>query len=221
MRRFLKRLLKAWLIISFVPGIIAAMFVLMGLLAPAVQKIPFISEPTMDKIDRILATQDAGPTATKTPAPTEKWEFTAEDFIPSDYYRSPCPIPKGVSLNSYLTDYQWVDPYQANRWDCSQMAAYIEWLAENCGYEANIVIATSISHSWVEIKIGNKWRQYEATGGSFYLAPAVLRAINEGKTRTFKDIYKVYDYSVGPGMHLPVWDRALSSFMAEWAWWEE
>jgi len=169
--------------------------------------------PTPTKLIRASAAIGAEPKATKIPA------LTIYDVVPSDYYDSPCYIPKGVSLNSYLTEYSWIDPYQADGWDCSQMSAYVEWLVENCGYEANIVIANRIDHVWVDIKIGNKWRPYEATTGSFYFWPEVLNEIYEGRTLTFEDIYEVIDYS----------NRRFSSgspswiYMAinEWAWWKE
>jgi len=164
---------------------------------------------TLTKNDQLFATINAR----LTEAPT------AEEFIPKGYYESPCLIPKGVSINSYLTEYEWVDPYQENIWDCSQMSAYIEWLVENCGYEANIVIASQIDHVWVEIKIGGKWRPYEATWGSFYLAPKVLREISAGNTVTLEDIYEVYDFSTRRKASWgDVWIRMA---MREWTWWEE
>ena len=141
--------------------------------------------PKLNEIDQILATLDSGEYVRAEQKATKIPVLTVEDIVPQGYYDSPCTIPKGVSLNSYLTDYKWVDPYQAYGWDCSQMAANIEWLVENCGYEANLVATTESSefdHIWVEIKIGNKWRPYEATSGSFYFGPEILQEIYEGNT---------------------------------------
>lgn len=171
-----------------------------------------------------LATLIAWQEETKMPTSTKPPALTAEDIIPKGYYNSTCLIPKGVSLNSYLTEYEWVDPYQEDSWDCSQMSANIEWLVENCGYKANIVITSSqadVQHSWVEIKIGSKWRPYEATGGSFYFWPEILQEIYAGNTITFEDIYGVYDFFMKRSSDPSFVILARNQFLREWAWWEK
>ena len=80
--------------------------------------------------------------------------------IPERYYASPCQQPAGVSLEDWLTNLEWV-PFEKDVYDCTEMSARIEWLAENCGYDA--VIGCDADHCWVLVEgaafesTGNYW----------------------------------------------------------------
>lgn len=63
------------------------------------------------------------------------------------YYNSPCQ--QEGNLYDWLSDLPWA-PYEYGVYDCSEMSAYIEWLAENCGYHA--VIGCGDAHCWVLVE---------------------------------------------------------------------
>lgn len=84
--------------------------------------------------------------------------------IPQGYYNSPCQKP------AHLTFYDWMatlpmPPYEVDAFDCSQRAAYIEWLSENCGHRATIAggFGPGWGHIWVLIDIDNVPFAYETT----------------------------------------------------------
>jgi len=92
--------------------------------------------------------------------------------IPQGYYDSTCQKP------IYLTFYDWlgtlpIPPYEANGCDCSQMGAYIEWLSENCGYNATIVGKSfeGYGHIWVMIDIDGVPFAYEPTRTGYRWVP--------------------------------------------------
>lgn len=69
----------------------------------------------------------------------------------SSYYSQPCLIPKDTPVEVWLTEGVWERKYEINEWDCSNMTAYTEWVLENCGYSATIIIG--YYHSWLEIDL--------------------------------------------------------------------
>ena len=93
---------------------------------------------------------------------------------PEWYYQSPCQQPEGVSLEDWLPSLEWV-PYERGVYDCTEMSARIEWMAENCGYSA--VIGCDDGHCWVLIEgaafepTGNYWVPEDHTGKNDYYHP--------------------------------------------------
>lgn len=72
-----------------------------------------------------------------------------EVLIPPGYYDAPCQQPAGVALHHWLAMLE-MPAYEEDAFDCSQRAAYIEWLAENCGYDTLFVAKGS--HMWVMVE---------------------------------------------------------------------
>jgi len=72
--------------------------------------------------------------------------------IPKWYYDSPCQQPNGVSLYNWLENLQ-LPPYEIYKFDCSQRAAYVEWLAESCGVNTVFVAEEfdGYAHMWLMI----------------------------------------------------------------------
>ena len=91
------------------------------------------------------------PTSTKEKDPFVK--SMSNSPIPSDYYSHDCKLPTDQSMQEYLANSEWVDDYEINAWDCSQMAAYMEFMLENCGYHVVIraaeVEGEEYGHAWI------------------------------------------------------------------------
>lgn len=76
--------------------------------------------------------------------------------VPDWYYTSQCQQPDDVSLEQWLPHALPIEEYEKNVFDCSELSAYAEWLAENCGYDTIIVVARRPGklgrHSWVVVE---------------------------------------------------------------------
>lgn len=79
----------------------------------------------------------------------------ATSVVPDWYYSSPCRQPEGVSLEQWLPHELPIEDYELDVFDCSELSAYAEWLAENCGYDTQIVVGRfpgSVDrHAWVVV----------------------------------------------------------------------
>lgn len=125
--------------------------------------------------------------------------------VPGWYYTSACQQPEGVGLYDWLGNLEWYGEIDLSGggWDCSQMSARIEWLCENCGYDAVITCREgtdeSRGHCWVTVE----GEPYEATG----LYWVDLETADPDYYRAdlwFHDVYEAWEY-----------DGRLS----EWGWW--
>jgi len=72
------------------------------------------------------------------------------------YYAARCKQRYGVDdLEEYLDRWQWSEgAYVKDKFDCSEMSAYVEWRLENEGYRTLIVVGGSPSepqaqHAWL------------------------------------------------------------------------
>lgn len=151
------------------------------------------------------------PTRTAIPSSTP----TIEDLydIPERYYQYGSIIPVGVSLETWLSQQEWTVEYKENDFDCSKMAAYIEWTLENSGYTTRIVLGevyddgAKYDHAWVEVKQDRKWRIIETTTFQFAYDDSMYFP-----TYNFNDIYqlakKLYSNPPRP-----------KEFRLEFAWW--
>ncbi len=83
------------------------------------------------------------------------------------FYYAPKVKPQsfGVDkLDQYLANYKWpLGKYQLNVFDCSEMAAYLEWRLENEGF--NTLIATGKSPDGKATK--HAWLMVETSAGSY------------------------------------------------------
>ena len=131
--------------------------------------------------------------------------------IPQEYYNSPCQKPAHLTFHDWMTTLP-MPPYEAYAFDCSQMAAYVEWLSENCDHRATIVGASfeDYGHLWVLIDIGGVPFAYES--GRLPKSPWVPRRVGEGSTRFHYDPDTEWE-----SIYYAPW--AHSSFEQEFAWW--
>ena len=107
--------------------------------------------------------------------------------VPEGYYGCELStlVPSGVSFRDFLaTHLEWRIPYQYGFFDCTEMTAAIEWLAESTGHDARITC--SAMHCWVQIQLedGNYY-YYEAVqlvwvdDAGYYTHPYVFEDIAE------------------------------------------
>lgn len=80
----------------------------------------------------------------------------AEVIVPSWYYDSPCRMPAGETLEHWLPHALPIESYEKGVFACGELSAYAEWLAENCGYDAQILVGRYPGkigrHAWVVIE---------------------------------------------------------------------
>lgn len=127
--------------------------------------------------------------------------------IPDGYYDGQCIVPHGLDMETWLTATRWRKSYKLNSWDCSGMSAFTEWVLENCGYESEIRterIDDRTDHAYIMVKIGGKWRGYDAVTREFMPYKMTL-----GYEIAHSDIYSVLSSHV---FNLP-------RFYLEYAWW--
>jgi hypothetical protein len=92
----------------------------------------------------------------KTEGFNEGWDAGRFDF----YYAKPAQKYGVDELANWLSKWEWIKPYQANVFDCSEMSAYTERKLENEGWHTKIVVGNSPfstgRHCWllVETRVG-------------------------------------------------------------------
>lgn len=126
--------------------------------------------------------------------------------VPQWYYVSPCQQPAGIGLHDWLGSLPWYGELEVGGWDCSQLSAYVEWMAENCGYNAVFTCRKgtneSRGHCWLTIE----GKPYETIG----LYWVNLDAADKGRYTAdiwFQDIHEAFEYS---GLAGP----------KTWGWWK-
>lgn len=125
--------------------------------------------------------------------------------IPKGYYEKEYPLPNGVDIIEWLTEYRWTDAYEENKFDCSQMSLFTEWVLEVNGYDTKILVGTldSEGHMWLEISMDGESYWYEATGRYFIYDKRGYSA-----ERRF---YTIRDWRL--------WIQNEEDFSIESAWW--
>lgn len=108
----------------------------------------------------------------------EKWILQEEmDYLQEEielaqfdfYYVLPVEQSFGVyALDDELHSGDWVDPYEVDVFDCSEMSAYMEWELENLGWHTIIVAGDSPfgsgRHAWLLVETSEgKYMPVEAT----------------------------------------------------------
>jgi len=147
--------------------------------------------------------------------------------IPEEYYSQGCMLPTDMSMQEYLADSRWTDDYQyeANAWDCSQMAAYMEWMLENCGYHVVIRLADvegkENGHAWILVEFEQGMLAYECTGRYWvYPSKEIGRSYNSDSYNPsmyyagieYESIYNIRDDYKG-------YIDGEEAFLEEFGWW--
>jgi hypothetical protein len=107
--------------------------------------------------------------------------------------------------------------YDENVFDCSEMAAYLEWMLEKQGFDSKICLADrfangSLSHAWIAIDIPPK---------RYYVEPT---ALNSGgfMFSTIKPYDGTYrDYSKYDAIYEDIYGVTKSNPVSEFDWWND
>jgi hypothetical protein len=118
------------------------------------------------------------------------------------YYASQRKQRYGLyDLEDYLNRWQWIEgTYQTDIFDCSEMAAYLEWNLENEGYHAIIITGESPDgigkHAWVLVEVeAERYMPVEPTTYSivYWEAPYFDNYfIYEDSFETIQEVIEVY-----------------------------
>jgi hypothetical protein len=192
-----------------------------------------ISTPERHVPDHAL-TEESFSKQIPTPIPTTPQQFHKSESntvpIPDDYYSQSCELPTDQSMQEYLSNSHWVEDYEENSWDCSQMAAYMEFMLENCGYNVVIreadVAGEQYGHAWILVEFKEGWLAYECTE-RYWVYP------NEAVARSYDPygyVYwnpSMYDAGVQYDTIYDVWEycrwysNGEEAFLQEYGWWIE
>lgn len=91
-----------------------------------------------------------------------------------------------TDLHVVLDTLRHVRGYERHVYDCSEMSALGEWVAENSGHNAGIWC--SATHCWIGVQFGEEWRAYDLMAGghnyierpsSYYAPPFIYLDIYE------------------------------------------
>lgn len=202
------------------------------------KKLPFHAEGDPRKCGTCHSYPDTSYRIHPNPTSTRTSQYIPPSYIPSsntmpipdDYYSQPCELPTDQSMQEYLANSEWLDDYDAGSWDCSQMAAYIEFSLENCGYHTIIAVAetdySEYGHAWILVEFKQGWLAYECTG-RFWVYPDELTA------RSYDPYGYVYwnpsFYTAGVQYEsiYDLWNgykqyrNAEEEFLQEYGWWVE
>ena len=174
------------------------------------------------------------PTPIPTPAPTTSQQFGKSESntvpIPDDYYSQDCELPTDQSMQEYLANSHWIEDYEENSWDCSQMAAYMEFMLENCGYHVVIrsadVAGEQHGHAWILVEFKEGWLAYECTGRYWvYPSESVARSYDPYGYVHWNP--SMYDAGIQYESIYDVWDdykwysNGEEAFSQEYGWWVE
>ena len=148
--------------------------------------------------------------------------------IPDNYYSQPCELPTDQSMQEYLANSDWLDDYDVGGWDCSQMAVYMEFMLENCGYHTVIREADmegeQYGHAWILVEFKQGWLAYECTG-RYWVYPDEATAKSYDPYGTVHWNPSKYDAGVQYESIYDIWDgykwygNGEAAFLKECGWW--
>jgi len=152
-----------------------------------------ISTVACDDSARVVFTATPVHTPGSIPVPTDT---PTPGLVPAGYYDRPCQQPENTTLREWLGDLPWYGEINVSGggWDCSQISAYVEWLAENCGYSVVFTgrkgAAGSSGHVWLTVEgdpyeaSGLYWIDYDTADPGYYEANVWFENIYEAMKYT-------------------------------------
>ena len=115
-------------------------------------------------------------------------------------------------MEEWLGNLEWYGEtdLSGGGWDCSQLSAYVEWLAENCGYDAVFTgrrsTEDSVGHVWLTIE----GKPYESTGLYWIDLDTADPGYYEADMH-LQDIYEAIEYTAN--------ECTSVTPEGEWGWW--
>jgi hypothetical protein len=123
-----------------------------------------------------------------------------------------------MSLEYWLSRAAWAEEYEADGFDCSQMAAFLEWIIDNAGYQVRVFAGHG--HCWLSIEIEGEWVAYEATSLSW--KPEVnSHPLYYKPTIVFTNLYDVVSwYQLAELTGIIQQGTGRPFFVQEFQWWK-
>jgi len=142
----------------------------------------------------------------------------ASESIPDPYYmESQRPMDKTIDEATRLFGVGFLKEYQLNRFDCSEMAAYLEWMLEGYGFDTKICISRSFQdqggHAWLAIDLPVRRYYIEPTQNNF--AGAKAFAVIQPMDDEYAD-YNNYDF-----IYDDIYDLTKNQGVGEFDWWNQ
>jgi hypothetical protein len=141
---------------------------------------------------------------------------TATGQIPKPYYAAEDPwLDQSVFGIERLIGPGFLKSYRTNAFDCSEMAAYLEWMLEKHGFDSKVCLASQFGednapHAWVAVDVPPKRYYVEPTArneGGFVFS--IIKPL-DGK-------YK--EYSNYDGIYEDIYELSLAGPVSEFDWW--
>lgn len=142
---------------------------------------------------------------------------TSSVVIPDPYYvKSNRTMRKSIDEVGRLLGGGFVTSYQIDEFDCSEMAAFIEWKLERYGFESDICISSDFSGTGY----GHAWVAVDLPAGRYYVEPTVR---NYGKEYSFMIIQpsedRYYKYDNYDRVYFDIYELAKYERLKEFDWW--
>ena len=129
--------------------------------------------------------------------PSEE-KYQSERDVPEDYYKySKMNLGElGYPGLTKLAQNGLVSPYQEDKFDCSEMAAYMEWYLEKYGFNASICVSDNFEgsggHAWVKVDtVDGRVAHIEPTAKRDIIVDSYPDYGYERPDRVYKSIYEV------------------------------
>jgi len=107
--------------------------------------------------------------------------------------------------------------YDTRVFDCSEMAAYLEWMLEKHGFDTKICLADNFDNDYV----GHAWVAVDIPPRRYYVEPT---AVNPGgfifsTIKPYDGNYK--DYGRYDGIYDDIYEATKNNPVSEFDWWND
>ncbi len=143
---------------------------------------------------------------------------TGSGQIPEPYYADAEPwLDQSVFGIESLIGPGFLRRYSTNEFDCSEMAAYLEWMLEKHGFDSKICLASEFGddnepHAWVAVDLPSRRYYIEPTArnqGGFVFS--IIKPLDA----EYKE-YGNYD-----GIYEDIYEASKAGPISEFDWWAD
>jgi len=138
--------------------------------------------------------------------------------IPSPYYAQVDPwLDHSIFGVETLIGPGLLRSYDQDSFDCSEMAAYLEWMLEKHGFDSKICLAkrfgdTNMPHAWVAVDIDGRRYYVEPTAhnkGGFMFS--IIKPL-DGNYREYNQCDRIYE---------DIYELSSAAPVSEFDWWSD